>query len=313
MNDHLRILVKNCSYIAIAAIQHDGIPTLIEELKKEYVAEGFEDFDFVEIFGDTTSIEDAVSRSMAPPMVSKRKLIILKNPDSLTKAGYEEIDKTFSALEKDSLAVVLSIDEFAGSMKNIMRTTEEKFPGAKIYQHSVAKAGARDEMRKFIKEKNLQISDKTSDELMERCGGNVNNILNILNMRYISGEDNITEFDVETLVDVDFTQNLQYKIADSFFRRNKRQTMEAVEKVIKWNVMNIDGIVLLLMREIEKVRNPFKNESGFSNNEAKKWNDRELDFAFDNFYNLLRDLRTYSNSFSNILLQQCIINILERG
>ncbi|MDD3804379.1 MAG: hypothetical protein PHW02_08365 [bacterium] len=313
MSDQFLQLAENCSYIAVTAIQHEGIIHLIDKLKKEYIAEGFEDFDFVEIFGDTTTTEDAVSRSMAPPMVSKRKLIVLKNPEFLSKNAAEEIDRTFASFDKSSIAIIVCIDEFAGSMKNVTRSAEERFPSAKIYQHTVQRSGAREEMRKFIKDRKMQIPDKTAEILLERCGGNINNVLNILNMRYISGEESVSDFDVESLVDVDFSQNLQYKVSDNFFRRDRKNTMEALDKVIKWNVMNIDGIVLLLMREIEKVRNPFRNDSGFSNNEAKKWKERELDAAFENFYALLRDLRTYSGAYSEMLLRQCIINIFERG
>jgi len=313
MNEQLKRLASTGSYIAIAAVRHDGIPQIIDELKKEYVAEGFEDFDYVEIFGDSTQTEDAVSRSMAPPMISKRKLIVLKNPEALSKSGAEEINKTFSALDGTSLAVIVSVDEFAGSIKNATKEIEERFPGAKVYQHLASRGNGREEMRSFVKEKNLRVSETALERLFEKCDGNMNNIINILNMRYISGEEEIADFDVETLVDMDFSQNLQYRISDNFFRRDARASLDSVEKVIKWNVMNIDGIVLLLMREIEKVRNPFRNEYGFVNNEAKRWKAGELDSAFEMLYLLLRDLRTYSGAFSSMLLQQCIINIIERG
>ncbi|HAV92467.1 TPA: hypothetical protein DCW38_04725 [candidate division WOR-3 bacterium] len=313
MSDAFIKLAQKSNYIAVAGTHNDGIHSLIEILKKEFISEGFEDFDFIDIYADTVDIEDAVNRVLAPPFISKRKVIILRNPDSLSKNNAEELNKAFLSLDERSLAVILYIDEFAGSTKNIMKSIEERFKGADIYQHVVVRAGAKDEIDLFLKERNLKLSDKKIAELLEKTNSSLNNALNILNMWYISNDDSIINEILENAFDLDFSQTLQYKISDAFFRRDKRLAIEIADKVVKWNIMNIDGIVLMLMWEIEKARNPFNNKSGFSNNEAKKWRIDELDSAFEKLYMLLRDLRSHSNSFSELLIQQNIINILERG
>ena len=313
MSDSLLKLALKSSYIAVAGTHHDGIQALIESIKKEYITDGFEDFDFVEIYADSIDIEDAVNRSMSPPMVSKRKVIIVKNPDSLSKANAEELDNVFSSLDEKSLAVILFIDEFAGSVKSVMKTIEERFSKASVYQHVVVRAGAKDEMKKFLKERNLSLSEAKCDELLEKTHGTLNNALNILNMWYISGDDAIINEILTDGFDLDFSQTLQYKISDAFFRRDKALTIDIIDKVLKWNIMNIDGIVLMLMREIEKARNPSGFQFGFVNNEAKRWRIESLAYAFDSLYLLLRELRTKSSAYSELLIQENIINILERG
>ncbi|PIP14240.1 MAG: hypothetical protein COX48_01900, partial [bacterium (Candidatus Stahlbacteria) CG23_combo_of_CG06-09_8_20_14_all_34_7] len=173
--------------------------------------------------------------------------------------------------------------------------------------------GSKIEIKNFLMERNLKLSENKCTELLERTHGTLNNALNILNMWYISGDDSIIDEILNDEFNMDFSQILQYKISESFFKRNKGLTIEIIDRVLKWNIMNIDGIVLMLMREIEKVRNPFMFETGFVNNEAKKWKIENLDYAFENLYILLRDLRTNSSAYAELLIQEKIISILEWG
>jgi len=313
MNDAFLNLARKNNYIAVAGTHYDGIQALIDILKKEFISEGFEDFDFVKIYADSIDIEDAVSRSLSPPFISKRKVIIVKNPDTLSKTNADELDDVFSSLDDKSLAVILFIDEFAGSVKNIIKEIEERFSKATIYKHLVVREGSKIEIKNFLMERNLKLSENKCTELLERTHGTLNNALNILNMWYISGDDSIIDEILNDEFNMDFSQILQYKISESFFKRNKGLTIEIIDRVLKWNIMNIDGIVLMLMREIEKVRNPFMFETGFVNNEAKKWKIENLDYAFENLYILLRDLRTNSSAYAELLIQEKIISILEWG
>ena len=152
MNDAFLNLARKNNYIAVAGTHYDGIQALIDILKKEFISEGFEDFDFVKIYADSIDIEDAVSRSLSPPFISKRKVIIVKNPDTLSKTNADELDDVFSSLDDKSLAVILFIDEFAGSVKNIIKEIEERFSKATIYKHLVVREGSKIEIKNFQKQ-----------------------------------------------------------------------------------------------------------------------------------------------------------------
>lgn len=334
-------IAQGSNYILVCGNTNDGVSAAIEHFKKKYISPGFEDFDFVEYFGDDLIVEDFANRLLSPPMMSEKKVIIIKNSSSISKSNGIEIDRICADIDSMALLIVFSTDENAVSFRETMESGTERFPNAKlikIYKEERTRSSdLKERLTVYLKGKMMNLEGGMMDRLLEKTDYDLNFAYNIINLAYMKNDGKVIDNFLADESGFDYFLLFTYEIERYFFLKNAEKTVDYYEKCVKWKMMNSDGIVLMLMRKLEdfsKLKKDYEtstNRTEFyktrlqlypnihtkkiseKDESFKKWKYDEITAAYDELYLLLRDLRTYSNDYANLLVQETLLKIILRG
>jgi len=252
-------------------------------------------------------MEDLSGRTLSPPMLSKKKIVIIHNGHELTRDEAALVEQTAQNAVEDVIIIVLCINESAPCFETV-RKAEERFKNAYAVKLEMPKKMSKDMVKKMSEEMGLNLPEKIYTSIFEKSGGEYGSVKNILQMGYIINDNEIfirifkgeLSFENYAFVTFDFIK--------SFFEKDVQTTVALYEKITKWKLMNVDGITMMMLKQISK-----KIPGSVSSGRIGNWSTTELQLAYEEFYTLLKNLRKYRAEFAPVMMEEAIMKILMKG
>lgn len=301
-------IAKKSNFIVLAGMNDDSIKSLINTLKDTFVDKAFEDFDYIEMYGDEIDIELLAQNILAAPMVSEKKLIVIRNGVELSTAQCRDIDSIIADAADRVLTVIIYTDS-SKYHRQIISRAKELFSNAQIAPLREKREMGIDDVMARAKDASVDISENTARRIESISQGNPDIVNNLVNTAWMMNDSQsfmniLTEnsgFDISPVMHNEFLLH--------FSMSNAKKCFAVYRQLIKWHVISPDGLVVILLNRLQQMRDPGKNRYPFKMN-SNKWNNSEIDKAYLLFYNVLRNFRTLRKEYATLLFEQTLLNTI---
>lgn len=304
----LLTLSENKNFFVISGNYYEDIKVILQKLKEKYITPGAEDFDYFEFYIQDSEEEDFYNKILTPPLMSSKKIFVLKDGLKISKKFAEQINELTKNLDRDVLFLILCIDEEELSPYELKRNSEKKFNGAThLYFESDPRFQKSINLKRivrFAKEREIDIDDIIAQKLLDFTDGNIYSVFNIINSAYMNG-DMITLDYVENLHEkVEFYDSYIFDFLNSLSDKKLKNTILSYRKCLEWKLLTNDGLIMMLLKQFSEAK---KNDKS----RFKNWNEKVLKQSFEMVYNLLRDLRRFNQRYGTILVEETLIKIIK--
>ncbi len=123
-------IIQDSAYIVVSGNTTAGVPDLVKTARDRFVDPAFTDTDYIEIYADDFNEEDFSNSALSMPMLSEKKVIVIRNASSLKKTQAEFIDELMSVNMVSTVLIIVYADEMQQAAENI-RKAKSWFPSAK--------------------------------------------------------------------------------------------------------------------------------------------------------------------------------------
>lgn len=300
----LKSLAASHGYILLAGNYMGDTAAQIKELEAEYIEESFRDFDFAQYYADDMSTEDFAGKIMSPPMLSKKKIIVVHGGHELDRDRAAFVDESASGAAPDILVIILCINEAAPFFETLKKAGD-RFKGAYLVRMEMPKRMSKDGVMKMSAEMGLKLPVKIADTIYEKSDGEYSSVKNILQMGYMINDTEVFSQIFESGIYFDNYAFVTFDFIKAFFDRDVELATDLYERMTKWKLMNTDGVAVMMLKQISK-----KLASGAA---YGGWSAAEMKSAYEEFYELLRSLRKYRAEFAPLLMEETLMKTLMKG
>lgn len=299
---------KKSNFIVLAGMNDDSIKPLINTLKETFVDKAFEDFDYIEMYGDEIDIEQLAQNILAAPMVSEKKLIVIRNGVELSPTQCRDIDSIMDDAADRVLMVIIYTDS-SKYHRQIVSRAKELFSNAQIAQLREKREMGKDDVMARAREASVDISESTAGRIEHISQGNPDIVNNLVKTAWMMNDSQSFESILAENSGFDISPVMHNEFLMQFSMSNAKKCFNIYRQLIKWHVMSPDGLIVILLNRLQQMRYPGKNRYPIKMN-ANKWKNSEIDKAYLLFYNVLRNFRTLRKEYATLLFEQTLLNIL---
>lgn len=299
---------ENNNFIVFAGTNDDGLkPTLIA-LREKYVEKAFDDFDYVEMYGDELDIEHFAQNILATPMMSEKKVIIIRNGNQLSPSQCREINALMDNAAERILAVIIYTDS-SKYHYNVVKKAKEYFTNAYIVELRKRRELNTNDIVQRAAQAQIKISEKTARKMEFVSDGNPDIINNLISTAWMIGEEQSLDDILSDKSGFDIAPVMHNEFILHFSMCNAKKCFDVYRQLIKWHVLSPDGLIIILMNHLQNMKRPPRNRSEKRMN-PEKWTNAEIDKAYFLFYNVLRNFRTLRREYAVLVFEQVLVNVL---
>jgi DNA polymerase-3 subunit delta len=170
---------------------------LVDDIKKKYLPEGIADFNFDKLDGREKSLVEIVSIASTAPMMSERRVVIVKQAQSVADAGLDYFSGFLNSTDKGSLLIFVAKDKLPSTewakmlkKKNLVVTFEQ------LKENNLIGWTVN-----YLKKRGYEIKPEAAGVIVNQIGNNLTDITNQL--------DKITtRFNTDEIIDSESVYNL---------------------------------------------------------------------------------------------------------
>ena len=320
--------------VVIAGNNPDEAKPLIKRMKEQYIDPGFNEFDFLELYGDDIEIEELSNTLLSIPMVSSRRIVVILKGFSITESQATDIRHTVDEMPECNTLIINYADEESTYSSN-MREAARMFPDGKFiktYRQDTVDEGF---VRRSMNEKGIELSNDSIETIMHISNGDRIIADNLTKIAWMVNSNDVFRHIVDDKTTFDSAPFMHYDFLSSFFLKNTNRCFTFYRKLVKWNVLDEDRIVMMLLSNIKKTMTlkfnyeridkesidltiPVKNKKSRKYSELKrekeiilsKWGMDDLEYAYCRIYDVLRKFRTIPRKFAILNFEETLIDIL---
>lgn len=328
--DRTEHIIETGSYIVICGNSTAGVPDIIHTAKTRYVDKAFEDTDYIEIYADDFAEEDFSNHAASMPMISEKKVIVIRNASSLRKNQAEFIDNMSDSMANIMLIIVYA-DEMQQANENV-RKAKTYFRKAVFIEKKRYDSVSDDDVENIAHMYGMELNRTQISSLKAASLGNAETVRNILGICWMTGDMNMLRENPGNEGIIENVPVLHYRFLEMLLERNP-SCIEIYKNLIKWKVMNLDSIIILVLSKIAEKRqivaayaeggeDAVRQLSGpnspafrFTYAHNKKiyqlWSLFDMDNVYNLFYGILRQARTVKREHAEMLFEQAVIKAIK--
>ncbi len=304
----LKITDKN-NFLVFAGTNEDNIKSILSAIKDKYVDPSFEDLDYIEIYGDEFNMEEFSQSAMAMPMISAKKVIVVRNAVRLSSADAKDLNKIAESMSESVVLVLIYVDPNKYHSQ-IVRQSEDLFQNAKIILMARERQLTFDDIRVISSEKNLNLSENAIRRILDISDSNPDIAMNLLNTAWMLNNNESFDSMIEDKSGFEIYPTMHNEFLNFFSMYQKEKCFEFYRRLIKWHVISPEGLIMILLSHIEKMKKSACGNGNIRYNK-NKWNLSEIDRAYYLFYNVLRNFRTIKKEYAILSFEQVLLNVLK--
>ncbi len=298
------------NFVIFAGCSDEGVRETIKSIKKKYVDDAFADLDYFEMFGDEFDNEIFSSYILSPPMISEKKMIVIKNGIRLSLNQMRNINE----LAKDTLSniiLLIVITDRSQLQWEIISRVEAGFDDAVIIKTKTKETLNINDVKSKSIEFGLSLTMSGIRKIMEISDSNRYVIDNILTTGWMTNDDSAFEQMLSDEYAFETSPAMYLDFLNLFVEKNKQKCFIMYRKLTKWNIISIDGLIGLIMNRLEKIRKTVTFYKPYSNQiKSENWNISEIDKTYFLFYNVLRKFRTINKKYAALYFEQVLLYVL---
>ena len=324
-------IIQDSAYIVVSGNTTAGVPDLVKTARDRFVDPAFTDTDYIEIYADDFNEEDFSNSALSMPMLSEKKVIVIRNASSLKKTQAEFIDELMSVNMVSPVLIIVYADEMQQAAENI-RKAKSWFPSAKRIEKKRYDEVSNDDIEEMAHFYGIKLGSTQINRLKIVSMGNAETVKNVLGICWMSNNLNPIENSTEEMGIIENIPVLHYKYLETLMER-KKQCIDLYKNIIKWKVMNLDGVIMITLSKIAEKRqiimayqtggaHAVEEASGnkgspvfyYANRHNQKicklWSLFEMDNVYNLFYGILREARTVKREHAELLFEQAVIKAI---
>ncbi len=298
------------NFIVFAGCSDEGIRETIKSIKKKYVDDAFKDLDYFEMFGDEFDNEIFSSYILSPPMISEKKMIVIKNGIRLSVSQMRSINELAKDTDNNIILIIVITDRSKLQWEIISRV-ESGFSDAVIIKTRAKETLSINDVKTKSIELGLSLTNSGISKIMEISDSNRYVIDNILITGWMTNDDVVFEQMLSDKYAFETSPAMYLDFLNLFMEKNKKKCFTMYRKLTKWNIISIDGLVGLIMNRLEKIKKAITFGNSSSNQMKNgNWNISEIDKTYFLFYNVLRKFRTINKKYAALYFEQVLLYVL---
>ncbi len=298
------------NFIIFAGCSDDGIRDTIKSIKKRYVDDAFKDLDYFEMFGDEFDNEIFSSYILSPPMISEKKMIVIKNGIRLSHSQMRSINELAKDTDNNIILIIVITDRSKLQWEIISRV-ESGFSDALIIKTKAKETLSINDIKTKSIELGLSLTNSGISKIMEISDSNRYVIDNILTTGWMTNDDTVFEQMLSDEYAFETSPAMYLDFLNLFMEKNKRKCFIMYRKLTKWNIISIDGLISLIMNRLEKIKKAITFGNSYKNQiKNKNWSISEIDKTYFLFYNVLRKFRTINKKYAALYFEQVLLYVL---
>lgn len=264
------------------------------------------DFNFKKVDFSEAELEDVVNEITLLPFGYDKKVVLINNAEELIKLKEKDLVDFIENVNynDDIVDVIIS---FTSNKFN--QSVFESIENKKIIEiKAVTEAECPAYIRSTLKNRNITITDDAVNELVYRCGGNIETIINETD-KISNYSDHIEIEDVKALVVEPLDEN-SFNLLSYLIKNQKDKALKNYKDLL---IKNNDPILLISMistqlkffnqvlylsknekKSKDEIASILKTSPGrifYTLKDLKNINQRIIDDAFDYLYNLDREIK----------------------
>ncbi len=293
----------------------------INLLIERFVDKNTKDFNFSILRGDDAKVEFLYNRLTSIPMMSEKRVVIIKNADFITRDVIKALVK-YVKNPVDSTILILELEKIEEKEKKSgkeeygekekTRVKEENgekrrlFLGLKPYWFKFKKIypeNVSDYIYDYIKEREIKISTDAIDALVEICGTSFKDLTNEIDkiLLYLGERKDITKEDVIEITGSSKIYNI-FELLDSIGEKKLNYSLKIVYKMLERGDVPFGQIIVMLTRHLSILL----TIKGYGDNINK--NEISKKFGIKEFF--LKKYVSQSKNFSTEEIESCFNCVL---
>ncbi|MCK4523646.1 hypothetical protein KAU15_01860 [candidate division WOR-3 bacterium] len=298
------------NFIVFAGCSDEGIRETIKSIKKRYVDDAFKDLDYFEMFGDEFDNEIFSSYILSPPMISEKKIIVIRNGIRLSVSQMRSINELAKDTDNNIILIIVITDRSKLQWEIISRV-ESGFSDAVIIKTRAKETLSINDVKTKSIELGLSLTNSGISKIMEISDSNRYVIDNILITGWMTNDDAVFEQMLSDKYAFETSPAMYLDFLNLFMEKNKKKCFIMYRKLTKWNIISIDGLVGLIMNRLEKIKKAITFGNSSSNQiKNESWSISEIDKTYFLFYNVLRKFRTINKKYAALYFEQVLLYVL---
>ncbi len=298
------------NFVIFAGCSDEGIRETIKSIKKRYVDDAFKDLDYFEMFGDEFDNEIFSNYILSPPMISEKKMIVIKNGIKLNLNQMRIINELAKDTD-DNIILIIVITDRSKLQWEIISRVEAGFSDAFLIKTKAKDTLSINDIKNKSIELGLSLTSNGIKKIMEISDSNRYVIDNILITGWMTNEDAIFEQMLSDKHAFETSPAMYLDFLNLFMGKNKQKCFVMYRKLTKWNIISMDGLVSMIMNRLEKIKKAIVFGNSYSNQmKSENWNITEIDKTYFLFYNVLRKFRTINKKYAALYFEQVLLDVL---
>lgn len=202
---------------------------VLSEIKKKYLPEGLEDFNFDSLTGEETSLSEIVNMAATAPMMSEKRIVLVKNAEKIGDSGIERFTEFIEIDREDSLLILAAGENIPSTgwakllKKNGMVIEFDKLDEKNITGWII----------NYLKKKGYSINTTAAKLLVSQIGNNLDLITRQLDKAMLC-------FNPGEMIDDDSLQKLvlrsrrhnYWELSDAAAERNLKKTLLILNEML---------------------------------------------------------------------------------
>lgn len=205
----------------------------IKAIKKKCISSDLADFNYAEFRGKDFSVEDVLASAMAYPVMSDRKLILLKNSGFLSNPKSREFKEIKELCENvpEYLCLVIAESNFEKKKEGSIKFIESC--GGIVRFDFMPPAQIERWLEGRFEKCEKRIYPKELTAMVRRCGGSLQNVNNefIKLINYMGDRQKVTAEDIENVV-LKTVDVAVYDIIDHIINNQPAKVMEDCKELL---------------------------------------------------------------------------------
>ncbi|MEA2104357.1 MAG: DNA polymerase III subunit delta [Candidatus Cloacimonadota bacterium] len=211
-------------------------------LKQKIIDPRYEAFNYFVFHGEETNASQIIQELQNPPVVSEKKLIIVRNFDKL---HFQYQQKVVNFVEKPIPDLVFVLETGKVDMRKAVFKKLTKIAASYYFYHAYNEIAASNFLRQEVRKHHKNISPSAVRLMIRYIGLNLQEINNELEklLLYVSNKNQIALDDVQNCVGA-FKGNTVFELQDAIVHKNVKYAIQILENLLSHGQ---SGVFILIM------------------------------------------------------------------